>query len=1246
MPDTTSNLSATPIEAQPRLFVEPSPAPGTEVASKGKLPRKAKATQAESEPPNLGKAIRLPVPDFNDPNRKPTCLEIDFPIAEINALSHLEGNAGKPIYQMSKWWARRRSSVFRSMLIAAATEAPEDRTKATALVWDHYYANHQKAGSFKDLKVLEPFMGGGTTVVEGSRLGFAVTGIDLNPVAWFVTKNEVACSDPEQVKALFDHIQRVVKPQVQPFYATTCPRGHKGRWIDTRKIRQDDAGREIIPPEAVMSDGFDAIALSPDERQSYRWEGPEVIYTFWAKHGPCKGSQGKACGHRTPIYRSPVIAEKRITTDYLRMDCPHCGCAFDAELGETRIAPGSERVIAESESPFTETTQPFATLFSAWSQLNSTEKRDRIAALLLRVDDEPGMRCPSCSQWAGQTVKRTLEKHGRTKKAGDIKRSDYGIESKQIHMYLLIHPKWLEGSPGLRDGSELGGWAGSGARSMNEWYRARSAALQLVEIRGRVRLATEVSSDDDSDAGVAAAEPADTGDKYADRKNYGPPRVVTLADGTVFDTFKGTVPEKSAFRCAACGSPQDILGSVAPTGHTPPAAPSAVQCHCPDCEREGFNYGGRFFKAPDAGDCRVLAAAENEWESRAEADLKAYWPRAECWDAYMMQANGGVNTGWGYSHWWKMFNARELLVHATLLQEIDKAVSSWPLDVCEQALGAFQQFLRMLNMFSFWHQADDKLAPALSNANYHPKQQVVETNFAGALGYGRWPTCCGTVLEGMEWARAPWDLFALQAGGATKTNKVFPGDPVMPNCQTRSGSSTDIDQLGVPVGLDLCITDPPFGNNLFYGDCSDFFYVWMRLVLLKWYEGMPERRYFESERTPRATEAVENRVEHPDDREPWETEPLIPADHVETVRAQVADLALNAGDPNPLFRKEPAHDFYCKTLSACWSEANRVLKPGGLLAFTFHHSEDAPWVDVLESLFDAGWVLVATYPIRSDETKGAGQFGSKKIEYDIIHVCRKRLADPEPVSWAKMRRWVKDEGKRYKELLERTHGKELLPADLKIILIGKCLEFYSRHYGQVLTGDGDVLGVGEALLGVNQLLGDLVEEAAPGMRRPPEAEPLTRTVLSLFADRESLSWDELSKTLRGTAIPPDMLIAKGWVRKHGSRVHVIPVQERYLALRQPGRTRKNVLKTDLDQAHFLIGLAMDGVDVVKDLTDATWMPKRSVEAILDWFAATSSDTIVRDKAAVAGRLLAKWRSMPKTMEQAQLSLFTKLDEVV
>lgn len=156
---------------------------------------------------DAGEPSTLETVDFNDPNRAKTCLEVDFPILPINQISHIEGNAGKPIYQMSKWWARRRSSVFRSILLAAATKAPEDSSEATKLIWDNYYKNHQTNNIFKNVKVADIFMGGGTTLVEGSRLGMQMFGNDLNPVAWLIVKNELSNVDIEEVKRLFEYIE-------------------------------------------------------------------------------------------------------------------------------------------------------------------------------------------------------------------------------------------------------------------------------------------------------------------------------------------------------------------------------------------------------------------------------------------------------------------------------------------------------------------------------------------------------------------------------------------------------------------------------------------------------------------------------------------------------------------------------------------------------------------------------------------------------------------------------------------------------------------------------------------------------------------------------------------------------------------------------------------------------------------------------------------------------------------------------
>ncbi|HPG01352.1 MAG TPA: hypothetical protein PLE77_14945, partial [Kiritimatiellia bacterium] len=104
---------------------------------------------------NAGKEWDLDTVDFADPLRPLTCLEVDFPIIPINQIATIEGNAGKPIYQMSKWWARRRSSVFRSMLIAAASKAPDDPAEAAKTVWNAYYGNHQARGAFRHLKVAD-----------------------------------------------------------------------------------------------------------------------------------------------------------------------------------------------------------------------------------------------------------------------------------------------------------------------------------------------------------------------------------------------------------------------------------------------------------------------------------------------------------------------------------------------------------------------------------------------------------------------------------------------------------------------------------------------------------------------------------------------------------------------------------------------------------------------------------------------------------------------------------------------------------------------------------------------------------------------------------------------------------------------------------------------------------------------------------------------------------------------------------
>lgn len=1026
----------------------------------------AKKAKAEVElPANLGKAWNdCEVPDFNDPNRSKTCLEVDFPIAQINALAQLEATSGaakKPIYSMSKWWARRQSSVFRSLLIAAATKCPDDPSEAAKAVWEHYYCNHQKAGKFSNLKVLEPFMGGGTTLVEGARLGMQMTGIDLNPVAWFVCKNELAGSDPKQVEALFAEIEKEVKPQIQPFYTTSCPRGHRGHWIDIR---------------TNQTANVDPVALPPEERAHYRWEGPEVIYTFWAKHGPC-GAHG--CDHRTPLFKSLIIAQKTMTTNYLELTCPECGEVFHAELGESRMAPGTELLCADADEPaFSTTTQNFANLLNDYDKGTAQDTIDRWAKLNGLTADEVGLHCPHCHAFAGKAVQDVLQRHVNCK-ALERKKKAFNIKKKKVQLWLLISPEWAKGVSGKdKNGNEYGGYAGADSSITANWNNKRLDNLSLIEVRSK-------------------KEPESF-----------------FWHGETLST-NGTVPRQAHFTCNLCGRENNTLESVRPTHHTAPVAEYALQCHCPQCDAEGYNYNGRYFKAPDANDIRILNASETEWTTRSEHDLHDYWPREICWDAYMMRANGGVNDGWGYTNWWKMFNSRQLLVHTQLLKAIFNASENWSVDVCEQALGAFQQYLRAMSMFSFYHVKNDQLAAALSNSNFHPKNLVLETCVFNAKGSGKWGAYTEGVVSALKWIQKPTEPCAdIQLASYSMDDPLTMANTIF------CGSSADMSMLDGEA-FDLSITDPPFGNNLFYADLADFFYVWLRIPMLKWYEGQPEAEYFKPERTPHSTEAIDNSVEHPDDREEYEKAVYIDKPSLEIIRTNTGDHDLQIGDANPLYRPEPSGEFYSRTLAACWAEAGRHLKPGGIMAFTFHHNDDNAWIDVLKALFEAGYYLIATYPIRSDETKGdKAAFGSKKIEYDVIHVCRKRLAEPEQVSYARMRKFVREEATRLKALLETVHGKELPEADLRVILRGKSLEFYSRHYGVVQTGTGEMLGVRDALLGINQMLDDILEDSAVsgGLRPPESADPVSRLYLRIFKNLQTMSRDTLHKTLQGSGI--------------------------------------------------------------------------------------------------------------------------------
>lgn len=1049
-----------------------------------------------------GKQVAMETVDFNDPNRPKTCLEVDFPILPVNQVAIIEGNAGKPIYQMSKWWARRRSSVFRSMLIAAATKTPEDKSHAAKLVWDNYYANHQKKGAFKHLKVADIFMGGGTTLVEGSRLGMQMVGNDLNPVAWFVVKQELANVDLDEVKRLLADIEAEVKPQIMPFYHCDGPNGEKGKWTH-------------LPSKRVMPADFDPLSLTQEQRREYSYEGPEIIYTFWAKHGPC---QVTGCGHRTPIMSSPVMAVKSISVKHWEHSCGKCGSDFHVEESAARMAPDVPLYVAPSEYPYSV------------------------------LDLKKGVVCPHCGHTA-------MVKLGKGK-------------NKKVELSLLVHPQWLAGSA-KQDANALpfGGSAQDDAASTARWDQERASKIRLLEVRGKL-----------------------------------PDEVTCPKTKVTFKIDVGTVPKQSNFACGACGTVQDVLKSVKATGKTGPMSAFAVQGYAPKRDKSGSPYNGRFFAPLDERLAKQYDRAAKEWEERKATDLLDFWPKDELYK-YLAGNDSKlyIQPDHGFTHWWMMFNPRQLLVHAQLLKAIS-SLGEYSWATREYVLGAFQQYLRNQCMFSFWNPQRDTPEPMFSNNNYHPKSTVIENCVFANLGRGNWASCVEGIIEGRDWAIDPWEAVSVEAlmrrdptlaaEVSGKSEKVFPGDPVH-DATVYQGTSTDLSQL-ITGSVDLVVTDPPFGALIHYSDLSDFFFAWLRLVLGKKY---PDK--FGAHHTPKSIEVVANKGLEPEDPD----------------------------------------GFYQRLLTQCWREAHRLLKPSGILAFTFHHSEDEPWVAVLESLFDAGFYLEATYPIRSDETKGEGEFGSKTIEYDIIHVCRKRIEEPKAVSWGRMRREVMTDVRQLQAMLEN-HAKEGLPAaDIQVIRRGKALEYFSRHYGKVYVDEGRAITVKDALVGINQL----IDEDGKGGQEPPpvNAEPITRQFLRIFDGKTEIARDQMQKFMKGSGIAPDEFEQRGWCTEKNK---VFTLVDPLAFARDWHGRQKRRLTADLDQALVFVGACFDGsgINAADTLRNDNFKPHVALKPLLEWLHKRGADQPTRNAASRAVSIYNAWAAT-QAAKPKQSSLFEEYE---
>jgi 16S rRNA G966 N2-methylase RsmD len=586
---------------------------------------------------------------------------------------------------------------------------------------------------------------------------------------------------------------------------------------------------------------------------------------------------------------------------------------------------------------------------------------------------------------------------------------------------------------------------------------------------------------------------------------------------------QGNLPDDYDFICS-CGTRSGILDSLRrlPAAERLRIRPYAIAGYCADCGADAApdeddngqevifernepvgnpveprpahacvltKTKGRFFRRITPEDLVRYQEACERWE-RERASLP--YPQQEIPHGYQTVVGNDL-PGHGFSRWHDLFNPRQLLCLSTLLKAVDEEPD---LVLREMLLSAFFQALRNNCLLCFYNLQGDKLEPLFSRKDFAPPKAPLENSVWGTkFGRGTFASVIDRVIDGKAFCNAPSDrrFTGVNDKGEAQLEDVPRRERIAGTADTvklYAQSATTLDALDLGVDrVDLVITDPPYADNVNYSEVADFFYVWLRLSLGKHYP------WFLPEFTPKAEEIIAQET-----------------------------------------RGRSMEDFQ-NGLSRVFALSAERLKDDGLLVFTFHHEANTAWEAVLQSVMDAGYVVEAVYPYESEARK-SGSMGAQKIAYDLIHVCRKRTGhlDGTKRSWAGVRQEIRRRARDEITAIEagRYGNAKLPPADVNIILIGKCLELYGRHYGKIVDHEDIPVSLPTALAEIRMMVDQLVNRDQPLPAELADLDPESYVYLTCLCDRKEVKADEVHKATRGI-IEPDALAAAGLLTRGRAR---------------------------------------------------------------------------------------------------------------
>ena len=199
-------------------------------------------------------------------------LKIDhaFPEKFVDELSRREvfnKHLFRPNTYLHKWWARRCGSMFRAIL--------------KQFVPDTERQDYYTPGGLEGKIVLDPMMGGGTTLHEAIRLGANVIGADIDPIPVVQARASLSQAATADLQAAFNRFHSSLYDSLGWYFQTECPTCQKVVDIQYTLygLRKHCACREVVQIDQydLREEADRKIRICPVSWEIYSSRGEDVV---------------------------------------------------------------------------------------------------------------------------------------------------------------------------------------------------------------------------------------------------------------------------------------------------------------------------------------------------------------------------------------------------------------------------------------------------------------------------------------------------------------------------------------------------------------------------------------------------------------------------------------------------------------------------------------------------------------------------------------------------------------------------------------------------------------------------------------------------------------------------------------------------------------------------------------------------------------------------------------------------------